>query len=60
MFLTGRIFWGFDLDFREEVYKDVTDGVNRLIDPSFIGVVNIHYDHQRPIEVLLSDIWQEI
>jgi len=28
MFLTSRIFWGFDLDFRDEVINDIQSGEN--------------------------------
>lgn len=59
MFLTSRIFWGFDLDFRDEVIKDIEDGMNKR-SPSFLGVVNVYYDHQKPIEVNLKDIWEPI
>lgn len=60
MFLTARVFWGLDLDFREEVYKDIETGINRIIDPSYLGVVNVYYENQRPLEIALSEIWQEI
>ena len=60
MFLTSRIFWGLDLDFREEVLNDIEAGLNNIIDPSFLGVVNIYYDGQRPIQPNLPDIWEEI
>lgn len=59
MFLTSRIFWGFDLDFREEVIKDIESGLGK-INPSFLGVINVYYDGQEPIEVNLSDMWEEI
>ncbi len=60
MFLTSRIFWGFDLDFRDEIIKDIESGENKIINPSFLGVVNVFYDNQQPIEVKLSDIWEQI
>ncbi len=60
MFLTSRIFWGFDLDFREEVYRDIESGLTKIINPSFLGVVNVYYDNQRPIEVSLSELWEQI
>lgn len=60
MFLTSRIFWGLDLDFRDEIIKDIQSGENKIINPSFLGVVNIFYDHQNPIEVKLSDLWEQI
>ncbi|MDD2793887.1 MAG: hypothetical protein PHD73_11955 [Sediminibacterium sp.] len=60
MFLTSRIFWGLDLDFREEILNDIEAGLKRIIDPPFLGVVNVYYDRQRPIQVALPDIWEEI
>lgn len=60
MFLTSRIFWGFDLDFRDEVIKDIENGENKIINPFFLGVVNVFYEHQQPVEVSLSDIWEAI
>lgn len=60
MFLTARIFWGLDLHFREEVWNDILSGENRLINPSFLGVVNIYYDHQQPIIPVLPEKWEEI
>ncbi len=60
MFLTSRIFWGFDLDFREELVKDIEDGLFKIVNPSFLGVVNVFYDGQQPQEIALSDLWEEI
>jgi hypothetical protein len=60
MFLTSRIFWGHDLDYRAEVYNDLSRGENRIIDPSYLGVVNIFYDGQRPINIELGDKWESI
>jgi hypothetical protein len=60
MFLTSRIFWGFDLDFRDDIIKDIESGLNKIIDPSFLGIVNVYYDHQRPIIINLTDLWEEI
>jgi hypothetical protein len=60
MFLTSRIFWGFDLDFRDEIYDDIVSGENKIINPSFLGVVNVYYDHQQPININLSDQWEAI
>ena len=60
MFLTSRIFWGFDLDFRQEVYRDVVEGLNKIINPSFLGIVNVFYEDQRPLDVALSDAWEPI
>ncbi|SEW27351.1 hypothetical protein [Chitinophaga arvensicola] len=60
MFLTARIFWGIDLDFREEILNDILSGENKIIDPSFLGIVNVYYDHQKPINSILTDKWEEI
>jgi hypothetical protein len=60
MFLTSRIFWGLDLDFRDEVYNDLVHGINKTTNPSFLGVVNVYYDRQRLIRPTLADIWEEI
>lgn len=60
MFLTARVFWGLDLDFREEIFKDIESGINRIVDPTYLGVVNVYYQGQRPVEIALSEIWQEI
>lgn len=60
MFLMSRIFWGHDLDYREDVYRDIVDGNSKLVNPTFLGVVNIYYDHQRPVEISLAEIWEQI
>lgn len=60
MFLTSRIFWGLDLDYRDEVIKDIESGLNNIINPSFLGVVNVYYENQEPIEIALSDLWEQI
>lgn len=59
-FITSSVFWGLDLDFREEVYRDIKLGTNKVFDPTYLGVVNVFYDGQQPAEVELSEIWQEI
>jgi hypothetical protein len=59
-FLTSRIFWGFDLDYRKEVYSDVEKGLNRILSPSYLGVVNVYYEDQKPIENQMSRNWQKI
>jgi hypothetical protein len=60
MFLISRIFWGFDLDFRGEIIKDIEEGLFRIINPSYLGVVNVFYDNQQPLQIALSDLWEEI
>jgi hypothetical protein len=60
MFLTSRIFWGLDLDFRDNVIDDIESGLNNIINPSFLGIVNVYYENQRPVEITLSDLWEQI
>jgi hypothetical protein len=60
MFLMSRIFWGLDLDFRDEIRNDIESGRNRIIDPAYLAIVNVFYEGQRPIEVGISDLWQQI
>jgi hypothetical protein len=59
-FLTSRIFWGLDLDFRKEILDDILSGENKIINPSFLGVVNIYYDHQRPVQIDVPGKWEKI
>ena len=60
MFLTSRIFWGLDLDFRQDIIDDLILGINKIVNPSFLGIVNVFYDGQRPVEIKMSDLWQRI
>lgn len=57
MFLVSRVFWGLDLDFREEIYKEITEGTNS---PSFLGVIDIFYNGQSKIPTALSKDWETI
>ena len=59
-FLTSRIFWGLDLDFRKGIIDDILSGENKFINPSFLGIVNIYYDHQQPVQIELPDKWEKI
>jgi hypothetical protein len=60
MFLTGRIFWGFDLDYRDEILNDILSGENNIINPAYLGIINVYYDHQRPLNIILPEKWEEI
>jgi hypothetical protein len=60
MFLTSRIFWGLDLDYSDDIRQDIIDGVSKVINPSYLGVVDVFYDGQQPVEIALSDVWEEI
>lgn len=60
MFLSSRIFWGLDLDFREQVLQDIVERINKVIDPAYLGVINVYYDHQEPLPIELSSTWEEI
>jgi len=59
-FLTSRIFWGLDLDFRDSIYKDVERGIADLFPTTFLGVVNVYYDNQEPLSNEIGDSWEEI
>lgn len=59
-FLTSRIFWGFDLDFRLDIYNDIESGLNKLLESNYLGVVNVYYDHQLPVENIIGENWEEI
>jgi len=58
-FLTSRIFWGLDLDFRD-IIKDIESGEHKILSPSYLGVVNVYYENQGPFEIDLSEIWEAI
>ncbi|HEX9513818.1 MAG TPA: hypothetical protein VF939_25180 [Puia sp.] len=60
MFLSARIFWGLDLDFRDDILNDIINGMNKIIDPAYLGVINVFYDGQRPVQINLPEIWEEI
>jgi hypothetical protein len=60
MFLTSRIFWGFDLDFRNDIINDLKNGLKNIINPAYLGIVNVYYDNQKPIDIDLSDLWEKI
>ena len=60
MFVSAGIFWGLDLDFRDEILADIIDGMNKIIDPAYLGVINVFYDGQRAIAIGLPDFWNEI
>ena len=59
-FLFARAFWGLDLDFRDNIREDLINGYNNIINPAFLGEVNIFYDGQSPIETNIGDIWEPI
>ncbi len=60
MFLTSRIFWGFDLDFRDDLYKDIAEGLSKIVRPDYLGIVNVYYQNQNPIPTSISPDWEEI
>lgn len=59
-FLFSRIFWGLDLDFRDDIRQDLISGYNKIINPSLLCVVVIHHDGQSPVEIDISDIWEPV
>ena len=60
MFLTARAFWGLDLDYRQELYKDIAAANSGQDGPDYLGVIDIFYDGQRPIPVAIGNGWEEI
>ncbi len=62
MFLMSRILWGQDLDYRSNIYDDIQKGISKkdIFRPAFLGVVNVYYDRQQPIQTNVSDIWNRI
>ena len=59
-FLTSRIFWGFDLDYRKDIYDALESGISELLQTNYLGVINVYYDHQQPIINDLGENWEEI
>lgn len=59
-FITARLFWGLDLDYREEARKLALEGLGNFTPPPFLGVINVHYEDQIPINEQLSDLWEVI
>lgn len=59
-FLTSRIFWGLDLDFRKKIYDDTESGTNNFLKSNYLGVVNVYYDHQTSILNQIGENWDEI
>lgn len=58
MLLTSRFFWGLDLDYRENAFKMATEGLGDFPAPPFLGIVNVYYEGQLPINVALDDKWE--
>lgn len=59
-FITGRILWGKDLDFRPELYDDVLKAVDKKINPKYLCVLHTYYLNQRPLETIVGDTWKRI
>jgi len=59
-FLTSRIFWGHDLDYRGDIYKEVETGTSNLFPTTFLGVVNVYYGNQDALSNEIGDSWEEI
>lgn len=63
MQLVSRYFWGHDLDYRETSFNLALDGLKNIKGfkpPEFLGVINIYYDGQSPINVQVGDSWDEM
>jgi hypothetical protein len=60
MFLTSRVFWGHDLDYRADVIQDIEQGIGEYSKADYLGVVNVYYEGQKPVAVNLSEIWEPI
>jgi hypothetical protein len=60
MLITSRYFWGHDLDYREDSYKLALDGLDSIAAPQFLGVINVYYEGQAPLNVQVSDNWELI
>ena len=60
MLLTSRFFWGLDLDYRKESFQLALNGLPELPPPQYLGIINVFYDGQSPIDVALSDNWEQI
>jgi hypothetical protein len=39
---------------------DILSGENKIIDPAFLGAIDVYYEHQRPLNINLPDKWEEI
>src|ERR1051325_4468239 len=59
-FFTGRILWGKDLDFREDLYNEVLNAVGTRVKPQYLCVLDTYYTDQRPTKTEVSDYWQKI
>ena len=59
-FLTSRIFWGFDLDFRKEVYDDIESGINKIVKSEYLGLVNVYYEGQNLVANKIGNNWEEL
>jgi hypothetical protein len=60
MLLTSRFFWGLDLDYRADAFQTALGGFPGLGSPQYLGIVNVFYDGQAPVNISLSDNWEEI
>ncbi len=60
LFLTTRLFWGLDLDFRTSVYLDAASGAGDVVSPSFLAMVNVYYENQKPLVIELGESWREV
>jgi hypothetical protein len=59
-FITGRILWGKDLDYRKNLYDEVLKAINEKIKLKFLCVVDTYYPDQRKLETIVGGAWKEI
>lgn len=62
LFLTTRILWGHDLDHRQDVYQKtiVGLGIDDRPPPAYLGILNIYYNGQSPVEIIVGENWEAI
>ncbi|MES2702794.1 MAG: hypothetical protein V4649_09160 [Bacteroidota bacterium] len=60
MLIISRIFWGHDLDYRVEVYDDIVNGINKIINPDYLAVVDVFYQGQTSSATTIPEFWEEI
>jgi hypothetical protein len=60
MLLTSRFFWGLDLDYRQESMQLALEGLPNQPPPQYLAVINVFYNRQAPINVALSENWEQI
>jgi hypothetical protein len=60
MYITSRLFWGLDLDFRDDPYQLALAGLGEFGPPRYLGIINVYYEGQAPLPVNVGDAWEPI